>query len=181
MSEEKDKKANGEPGLPSDDHALWEWTSKYSKGAWKNIWGETIYLLILLALSLLALALHMSGKLYCWHIQTLVLPDNAIDSFVFHRGAYCIIMGFLGGTTYDIKILYKSVAGGHWHVDRRIWRIATPWVSMALTIVVASMMTAKVFSSASVFMAIVIGFFAGYFSESAIGKLYAVAQVLFGG
>ena len=51
---------------------------------------------------------------------------------------------------------------------------------MALTIVVAGMMAEEIFASTSVFMSIVIGFFAGYFSESAIGKLYSVAQVLFG-
>lgn len=134
----------------------------------------------MLVLTLIALVLHISGVLYNWHMQTVVPPQSVINFDIFHRGMYCVIMGFLGGTIYDIKILYKSVASGKWHKDRRIWRIATPWVSMALTIVVASMMAAKVFLSAGVFMAIVIGFFAGYFSESAIGKLYAVAQVLFG-
>lgn len=180
MSEEKSGQTGGSDHLPNDGHALWEWNTKYSGDAWKYIWKEAVYLGVLFILALIALVLHMSGILYSWHVQTVVTPCSAINFDIFHRGAYCVIMGFLGGTTYDIKILYKSVASGKWHRDRFVWRIATPWVSMALTIVVVGMMAVKVFASASVFMAIVIGFFAGYFSESAIGKLYAVAQVLFG-
>lgn len=180
MSEERASGADVDIQLPDDGHDLWEWETKYPENAWKYIWGELIYLGILFALALIALVLHVSGVLYSLHIKTVMPSSSAIDFGIFHRGMYCVIMGFLGGTVYDIKILYKSVASGKWHKDRLVWRIATPWVSMALTIVVASMMVAKVFLSASVFMAIVIGFFAGYFSESAIGKLYAVAQVLFG-
>lgn len=181
MNEERTSGADVDIQLPDDDHGLWEWQTKYPGDAWKYIWGELKYLGVLFALALIALVLHMSGVLYSLHLKTVMSPYRAINFDTFHRGMYCVIMGFLGGTVYDIKILYKSVASGKWHKDRLIWRIATPWVSMALTIVVASMMAAKVFLSTNVFMAIVIGFFAGYFSESAIGKLYAVAQVLFGG
>lgn len=180
MSEEKKDAAKVDIKLPNDDHALWEWKTKYPEDAWTHIRNELIYLVILFLIALVALVLHMTGILYMWHVETVVQPTAAISFDVFYRGAYCIIMGFLGGIIYDVKILYKSVAGGMWHKDRLIWRIATPWVSMALTIVVASMMAEKIFSSSSVFLAVVIGFFAGYFSESAIGKLYLIAQVIFG-
>lgn len=180
MSKETTGGTDTDIKLPDDGHELWKWETKYSEGAWKHIRNELIYLGILFVLTLVALVLHMTGMLYSWHIATVKAPTKAIDFDIFRRGAYCIIMGFWGGTIYDIKILYKSVARGKWHKDRLIWRIATPWVSMALTIVVASMMAEKIFSSTSIFMAVVIGFFSGYFSESAIGKLYSVAQVLFG-
>lgn len=180
MSEERKSGAEVDIKLPDDNHTPWEWKTKYIDGAWPHIWGELIYLGVLFLVAFIALILHMTGVLYIWHINTVVDPASAISFDVFHRAAYCIIMGFLGGIIYDIKILYKSVAGGMWHKDRLIWRIATPWVSMALTIVVSSMMAEKIFSSSSVFLAVVIGFFAGYFSESAIGKLYLIAQVIFG-
>ena len=180
MSKETNGGADVDIKLPDDDHEPWKWETKYSKEAWKHIWGESIYLGILFGLALVALVLHMTGVFYIFHATTVIAPTEAFDFNIFHRSAYCIIMGFLGGTIYDIKILYKSVARGKWHKDRLIWRIATPWVSMALTIVVAGMMAEEIFASTSVFMSIVIGFFAGYFSESAIGKLYSVAQVLFG-
>ncbi len=180
MSKETTDGTDVDIKLPDDDHEPWMWETKYTEGAWKYIWRESIYLGSLFCLALVALGLHMTGVLYMCHTATVIAPTEAIDFNIFYRCVYCIIMGFLGGTIYDIKILYKSVARGKWHRDRLIWRIATPWVSMALTIVVASMMAEEIFSSASVFMSIVIGFFAGYFSESAIGKLYSVAQVLFG-
>lgn len=180
MSKETTGGSDVDIKLPDDGHESWEWKTKYSEDAWKLIWRELIYLGILFLLALIVLVLHMTGVLYSWHSAKVIEPTVAIDLDIFCRGAYCIIMGFLGGTIYDIKILYKSVARGKWHQDRLIWRIATPWVSMALTIVVASMMAEEIFSSASVFVSIVIGFFAGYFSESAIGKLYSIAQVLFG-
>lgn len=180
MSKETGGGADVDIKLPDDDHELWNWETKYAKEAWKHIWRELIYLGILFVIALVALVLHMTGVLYFVHITMVVAPAEAIAFNIFHRSGYCIIMGFLGGTIYDIKILYKSVARGKWHKDRLIWRIATPWVSLVLTIVVAGMMAEEIFSSASVFMSIVIGFFAGYFSESAIGKLYSIAQVLFG-
>lgn len=179
MSKETTGGADVDIKLPDDDHKPWEWETKYSKEAWKHIRRESIYLGFLFVLALVILALHLTGLLYSWHTATVIAPTTAIDYDTFCRGAYCIIMGFLGGIIYDIKILYKSVASGKWHKDRLLWRIATPWVSMALTIVVASVMAEEIFSSASGFMAISIGFFSGYFSESAIGKLYSVAQVLF--
>lgn len=184
MSKETTGGADVDIKLPDDDREPWKWKSKYlddlEDDAWKHIWREFKYLGALFVLALVALLLHMTGFLYALHRDTVIAPTAAIDYDIFHRGAYCVIMGFLGGTIYDIKILYKSVARGKWHKDRLLWRIATPWVSMALTIVVASMMAEEIFSSTSVFMPIVIGFFSGYFSESAIGKLYSVAQVLFG-
>lgn len=179
MSEGKTCEVDVDVKLPDDDHKLWEWKTKYQDGAWKYIRRESIYLGLLFVLALAVLVLHMSGVLYSCHLAMVIDPTQPIDFDIFCRGAYCIIMGFLGGTIYDIKILYKSVASGKWHKDRLLWRIATPWVSMALTIVVAGVMAEEVFSSASGFMSITIGFFAGYFSESAIGKLYSVAQVLF--
>lgn len=169
--------ANGEKPLPHDDHDLWEWKSKYDEAAWKGIRKEAIYLGILFFLSMAVLFLVIMGHLYTWYTDLSRVTPVSLS--IFQHAALCVCMGFLGGLIYDIKIFYKALAQGRWHEDRRLWRIATPWVSMALTIVVASMMAEDVFST-NAFLPVVIGFFAGYFSESAIGKLYAIAQLLFG-
>lgn len=166
---------NREEQLPDDGHGLWEWRTKYEGNAWKYIWRDFIYLMVLLFFALIALYFLYSDRLYAWHAAFSV---NTPDPIIFKKEMYCILMGFLGGITYSIKILYKSVARGMWHRDRVLWRIATPWVSLTLSIVVASLMTHEIFS-ANNYAAIVIGFFAGYFSESAIGKLYEIAGILF--
>ena len=70
------------------------------------------------------------------------------------------------------------MARGNWHKDRILWRIFTPWVSLILSLVLASIMAESIFSKNN-YAAVIIGFFAGYFSESAIGKLYEIAKILF--
>ena len=164
-----------EEHLPDDGHSLWEWGTKYDGDAWKSIWFDFIYLMVLLLLALVALYLLYADHLYLWHAK---VSANTPDPIMFKKEMYCILMGFLGGITYSIKILYKTVARGKWHKDRLLWRLATPWVSLVFAIVVASLMTQQIFSMSN-YAAILIGFFAGYFSESAIGKLYEIAGILF--
>lgn len=169
--------------LPDDGHDKWNWPSNYkkcsdgthAKSAQLHIYLQFSYLMFLLLAALVALYLLYTGYLYSWQSN---FSLNSHDPLVFKKMMYCIIMGFLGGITYDIKILYKSVARGQWHMDRTLWRIATPWVSLVLSIVVASFMAHEVVSSGNYF-AITVGFFSGYFSESAIGKLYEIANLLF--
>lgn len=163
-----------EPELPDDGHGQWDWKTKYEEDAWKKINREAIYLGILLVLGVLMLILNYLGVLYDGY----TLVDMRLSALDFLKEMYCVIFGFLGGTVYGIKILYKAVAQGKWHRDRLLWRIFTPWVSLILSIVVASTMTAAVFSENN-YSAIVIGFFAGYFSESAIGKLFEIARIMF--
>lgn len=170
-----DEFKNREEQLPDDGHAQWDWKTKYPGDAWKYIWADFTYLMFLFLVALIALYLLYAGYLYIWHTSYSTYVPNPI---IFKKEMYCILMGFLGGITYSIKILYKSVARGKWHRDRVLWRLATPWVSLALSIVVASLMANDIFSSNN-YAAIVIGFFAGYFSESAIGKLYEIAGILF--
>lgn len=163
--------------LPTDDKKIGEWKSRYDKDAWKWIIKETIYLVALLILGLVIFYFCYTGKMYKWYI------GSTEDAFVkapmlFIRHCYCALFGFFGGTVYDMKMLYKAVAWGRWHLDRILWRIFTPWVSLILSIVIASTMSNTVFTG-KIYTVIVIGFFVGYFSESAIGKLYGIAKLLF--
>jgi hypothetical protein len=164
-----------ETNLPDDGHKPWEWNTKYGKDAWKQIKYEFTYLAVLFFAALILLYTSYSGHLF--YLQGLI-HARPTDDVVFRKIMYCLWSGFLGGTVFSIKILYKAVAGGKWHQDRFLWRIATPWVSLALTIVIASFMSEDILSTHT-FAAVAIGFFTGYFSESAIGKLYGIANVLF--
>ncbi len=162
-----------EPPLPTDGHEQWEWESKYKEEAWKYIKREAWYMAVLLAGGIIVLFLNYLGVFY-WSISHFQDKPEALLTKEF----YCAIFGFLGGTVYSIKILYKAVARGKWHLDRQLWRFFTPWVSLILSIVVASIMSNDVLPINN-YGAAFIGFFAGYFSESAIGKLYAVAKIIF--
>jgi hypothetical protein len=175
-SEQNDKEHaidDREPPLPDDGHELWDWKTKYDSEAWKEITGESWYLGGLLALGLVLLILNYLGVLYNGINIVQSKPELLVT-----KELYCTIFGFLGGTVYGIKILYKAVARGKWHIDRRLWRVFTPWVSLVLSIVIASIMSDTVLSINN-YGAAFIGFFAGYFSEGAIGKLYAIAKIIF--
>lgn len=166
-----------EPLLPDDGHKQWEWKTKYNDGAWKHIRIEAIYLAALLFVGIILLILNYTGILYSAYIH-ITCEDFAVKKEVFLKELYCAIFGLLGGIVYGIKILYKAVARGKWHIDRLLWRLFTPWVSLVLSIVIASMMSGSILPHNN-YIAISIGFFAGYFSESAIGKLYAIAKIMF--
>lgn len=174
-SEKIDREDVHELNLPADGHELWEWQTKYDGDAWKYIWREFIYLSVMLLIAFSLLYFSFSGLLFTWHNCISTVPA---DFLTFKKEAYCAISGLLGGCVYGIKILYKAVARGKWHYDRVLWRYATPWVSLALSLVIASLMAEDIFAAGN-FAAIIIGFFAGYFSESAIGKLYDIAKVVF--
>lgn len=164
-----------EYSLPDDGHGIWDWRTKYECTAWWFIGVEALYLTILFFVSLFILFRLYTGNLYEWYHS---VAQAAKSELIFQKEMYCALFGFLGGTVYCIKILYKALAHGQWHIDRVLWRFFTPWVSLVLSIVIASFMSSKVFGE-NYYSAILIGFFAGYFSESAIGKLYEIAHLLF--
>lgn len=173
--------------LPNDGHERWEWRTKYvdheneqhsnerSSEAWKHIKREFGYLSILLLLDFILLGLWYFGVLTSFCAKYALIEINPEN---FRRLSCCVLMGFMGGIVYDMKILYKAVAHGSWHMDRVIWRIATPWVSVAITIVVICLMKNEVLYKSG-YTAAGIGFFAGYYSESAITKLYDIAKIIF--
>lgn len=187
LSSGNEGKQNSKEALPDDGHDLWEWKSKYadteeekwsdtySSKAWKHIKWEFSYLCVLFVVDLVLLGLWYFGylSLFCTSFSCIL-----VDLEIFRRLSCCVLMGFMGGIIYDTKILYKAVAHGSWHMDRVIWRIATPWVSVAITIVVICLMKNEVLHKSG-YTAAVIGFFAGYYSESAITKLYDIAKIIF--
>ena len=110
--------------------------------------------------------------------------DAVPEQAVFSRYAFYSLGGLLGGTVFALKWLYRAVARGFWHVDRRPWRLLTPWVSFSVAFVAGSMIEASLISdgaSPSVSSgALAIGFLSGYFADNMVAKMYEVANVLFG-
>jgi hypothetical protein len=94
--------------------------------------------------------------------------------------------GTLGGTLFDLKWLYHSVAKQQWHLDRRLWRLFTPHISGGLAFVMIALISSGVFrvfdntATKSCSLVVSVSFLVGYFSDSAIAKLTEIAETLFG-
>lgn len=166
---------------PTDNREPLEWRSKYSDpAARREIRIEATYLGCLLAAVPLGMAvLWLEYPKYLLH-----LPDQKYGPIVKYGLAW--LAGTLGGTLFDLKWLYHTVARQIWHMDRRLWRIFTPHISGGLAFSVVALVASgglKIFDAkATESHALVVGlsFLVGYFSDNAIAKLLEVAETLFG-
>ena len=166
---------------PTDDRDFLDWKSKYSDpAARQGIRFEAIYLATLLVLVPVAMVLLWLEYPKHW----LKLSDESYKPIVHFGMAW--LGGVLGGTLFDLKWLYHSVARQLWHLDRRLWRLFTPHISGGLAfamVVLISSGLVRIFDSRAVnSLSSVVGisFLVGYFSDSAIAKLTEVAETLFG-
>lgn len=163
--------------LPNDGRKLYEWETKYvnennSKNPFRRMKYEAIYLFTLLIIGFIATIANYKG----FFVQLLKVDPENIKAAT--RIGYCLSAGLIGGVTFSIKIFYRAVARGQWHYDRRYWRYFAPFISLSVTSVVAAFMIDNIVSS-HVYWPYTIGYFAGYFSENAVGKMYDIAVVLF--
>lgn len=98
----------------------------------------------------------------------------------------CVDRWPLGGTLFDIKWLYHSVARQIWHMDRRLWRFFTPHISGGLAFIVLTLISSgllRVFDQHAIESpSLVLGmtFLVGYFSDSTVAKLAEIADTIFG-
>jgi hypothetical protein len=166
---------------PTDDRDFLDWKSKYSDpAARQGIRFEAIYLATLLVLVPVAMVLLRLEYPKHW----LRLSDESYKPIVHFGMAW--LGGVLGGTLFDLKWLYHSVARQLWHLDRRLWRLFTPHISGGLAfamVVLISSGLVRIFDSRamnSLSSVVGISFLVGYFSDSAIAKLTEVAETLFG-
>lgn len=163
--------------LPTDGRDKYDWETKYDGDGRKHgpsrlMRIEAIYLTILLIISFVAIVANYKG----FFLEILKIEEE--DSLIITRIGYCLCAGMLGGVTFSIKIFYRAVARGQWNVDRHYWRIFSPLISLSVTSVVAAFMMEDIIGS-HLYWAYTIGYFAGYFSENAVGKMYDIAVVLF--
>jgi len=157
-----------------------EWASRYKWKAWVFIAIESIYLLAHVFGVPIALAFACSGAPRSWYGLTDAQYQMALP------GVCAWLGGTLGGTLFDLKWLYHSVAKQIWNVDRILWRLFIPHLSGGLafgTILLMSSGVIRLFDAQAMNAAgltIGISFLIGYFSDMAVGKLTEVAKTLFG-
>jgi hypothetical protein len=119
---------------PTDNRELGDWRSKYTEPeARRGIHVEATYLGILLLLIPVLMLLFWLGYPKGW----LRLDDVRYPILLRYSLAW--LAGVLGGTLYDAKWLYHTVARQLWHLDRRIWRLFTPHISGGLAFVVVAL------------------------------------------
>lgn len=163
---------NKKDELPNDGREKGSYESRYkNKECQKKIKRDAIYSSVLLMLSMILIFMNFLN------FFENILGLSGDKSIIFHKVVYCVASGLLGGSTFGMKYFYRVVARGFWNEDRVYWRIFSPWIAVALSIVMAAIMIKDVSSSSA--LAITIGFLTGYFSDEAVSKMYDVACILF--
>lgn len=168
---------NAASGDPTDGRKINDWRSRYNTEAISLIRQEMGYLLIVFVLSNVLIFSTWYGCLYSF------LKLNPGQILTLKKHLFYSSAGMLGGVTFGIKYFYRVVARGYWHYDRRVWRFMSPLIAMTVAFIVGVLIDASYISSkgpatGSAFVSI--GFLAGYFADEAVGKMYDIANVLFG-
>lgn len=172
------------PGFAPDDRtdgrAPLDWEPKYPPEARREIRKEALYLGGLLAFIPFAMLVFWLGYPNRW----LNLTADTYGSVVKYILAW--LGGTLGGTLYDIKWLYHTVARRIWHLDRRLWRLFTPHISGGLAFAMIAVISSgilRVFdtqATQSRSLVVAVAFLVGYFSDTAVAKLSEIAETIFG-
>ncbi len=169
------------PANPTDGRKLGEWKSCYTDPAARRaIRVEACYLgALFFAAPISIVVLWLDGPKH-W----LSVSDEKYQ--VLFRYGLAWATGTFGGTLFDIKWLYHSVAKQTWHLDRRLWRIFTPHLSGGLSCAVIALISSgliRVFDKGAMdspSLVFGVAFLVGYFSDNTIAKLAEVASTLFG-
>lgn len=161
----------------TDNRKPYESESKYSRKIQLEIWAEAFYLFLILSLSIVVLFFTWKGTLGHY----LQLSPNQWT--IAKKFLYYIAAGMLGGITFGLKYFYRVVARGLWNQDRRVWRIFSPIIASIVAFMTGILIDASIISPGHVIngsSVLAIGFLAGYFADEAVGKMYEVANVIFG-
>jgi hypothetical protein len=167
-------------GVNTDGRLRLDWTSKYERDAVVQIRLDAAYVAVLMVAALAAIFLTWNGTSY----EILVRQCATCSRVTFNKYAYFFLGGYLGGVLFGMKYLYMVVARGYWNMDRRLWRLFSPFLSGGLALVVGALidsgvlgLTSKVTTGSAYFS---YGFITGYFADRAIDKMKEVAETVFG-
>ncbi|MET4807708.1 hypothetical protein [Limibacillus sp. MBR-115] len=183
MADEDEELPDYDDGRPTG-----EWKTRYVFRAWLQISGEFLLLFLYLAVANYFLIeaitekpaeIARDGFIYSTLFGVYVSEENA-------RWIALVLAGFVGGTVFDLKWMYHSVAKGIWNVDRCLWRIIVPFNSAMV-----SLFTGFLFKSGVVpflknesfdnyYVLLGLGFVFGYFSDNILAALQNLAKKAFG-
>ena len=161
----------------TDGRKRYQSKSRYNKYFKREIWCEAIFLFFIMFMSIIVIFLNWKGDLVNW----LNLTPEQIPTF--KKYIYYSMSGMLGGVTFGTKYFYRVVARGWWHQDRRLWRVTSPLISTIIAFMTGVLIEAQLINTSVPILTtsiIAIGFLAGYFADEAVGKMYEIANVIFG-
>ncbi|MBI5938279.1 MAG: hypothetical protein HY850_10570 [Betaproteobacteria bacterium] len=162
---------------PTDGREINDWKSRYPQEAKSQIRHEAWYIFVIFAASLVLILLTWQDVL------AQILSVSQENNSILQRYAYYCFAGLLGATVYSMKYLYRVVARGWWHEDRKLWRYMSPFIGLALSFIIGCLIESKFVplgTKSSAAAIIGVGFLVGYFADQAIGKLHDIADVIFG-
>lgn len=169
-----------EESINDDDRKQRDWKSRYEATALEEIKADAIYVGVVLLFTLLAFILIWRGTAF----SIIAYDCETCRPEKFNQYALFFFGGMLGGTLFGIKYLYKVVARGYWNIDRRLWRVFTPFVSGGSALAIgglldSGMLGLSIKSSTSSFY-FSLGFISGYFADGALAKMQEIADTVFG-
>lgn len=178
------KPDNEPPAVPehtnTDDRAVGDWQSRYSEAARKEIRIDAIYVGCIFILTLLALLFTWQGSIY----TAISYKCQSCSPEKFNQYAFFFLGGILGGTMFGLKYLYQVVARGLWNIDRRLWRIFSPFLSGGAALAIGGLLDSGLLGltikSSTTSFYFSMGFISGYFADKALGKMQEIADTVFG-
>jgi len=167
-----------------DGREVGEWTSRYGRSAWVQITIELIYLCLILLFCILVLLDAVSGKQTEGIVRSDLLDLNVSSDQA--KWVALALAGTIGGTVFDLKWHYHSVAKGMWNRDRVLWRLIVPWNSAMVSLFTGFLLASGIIpflkneSFDDIFTLLGCGFVFGYFSDNILAALQNLAQKIFG-
>lgn len=167
------------PADLTDNRPPFEWKSRWPPEAQRGMRLEAVYIAVIFALAF--------GAIYAIWANRWQFGLSEAEYRTLAHYAYAFLGGLLGGTLFDLKWLYHSVAKGKWHRDRRYWRLFTPFISAGLAFGFFSLASSGLLPLVdsdelrqSGAMVIGLSFLVGYFSDNATAAMARLADRLFG-
>lgn len=177
-------RSNSELDL-TDGRQQGDWKSRYPPLVWLQIVIETLYLICTLIIT-------SASIIYVGHLVSTADSDvirlgilGWESTTILLKWIAIALAGCVGGTTYDLKWLYHSVARNTWNRDRVLWRFFVPPISGAVSVFFSFLLQAGLINLAGAkpigwYAALGLGFLFGYFSDNVIAYLYNWSIRLFG-
>jgi hypothetical protein len=162
------------PANPTDNRSLFDFKSRWPEDAKRAQRREGYYLATLWIAGI-------SGV-----FGMLIATDVAKTPVITTSMPIVFCAGLVGGTTFDVKWWYHTIARGIWNLDRAAWRVAVPWVSAVVSMFVHVLFKSDLLGILNpvaldnIHNMLALGFLVGYFSDSAIAKMAEIAESLFG-
>ncbi len=170
-------------GRPNGD-----WKTRFDCTAWLQIVVELAYLCIVLSACVVLLLDAASTKENAGEATGQIGSALLGIQFSIDRANWIALAlaGMIGGTVFDLKWLYHSVARGVWNRDRVLWRLIVPWnsamVSLFTGFLVASGVVPFLKNEAfdEIYTVLGCGFLFGYFSDNILAAMQNFARKIFG-